>query len=162
MLMNALKEIPEGLLKFRKSKLQSSLVVGYIINHTLFLVYWILFLTDIYYQSFIALLVSIFFWQATGEAGKNNHLVGSNSYETDRSCELEFGSYCLWSREHREVIQDSLVKKLKDQLFEARAYYPSIAKLKGQESLTQEVKLNIQDHERMLSDAVSDYDLQPL
>ncbi|KAG6487751.1 hypothetical protein ZIOFF_056352 [Zingiber officinale] len=52
-------------------------------------------------------------------------------------------------------------RKLKDQLFEARAYYPSIAKLKEQESLTLEVKLHIQDHEHMLSDAVSDYDLQP-
>ncbi|KAG6505139.1 probable galacturonosyltransferase 7 isoform X1 [Zingiber officinale] len=89
---------------------------------------------------------------------KNNNPVGS--YETDRSCELEFGSYCLWSRVHREVIKDSLVKKLKDQLFEARAYYPSIAKLKGQEGLSQELKMNIQDHERMLSEAVSDDDLQ--
>ncbi|KAG6483789.1 hypothetical protein ZIOFF_060488 [Zingiber officinale] len=69
--------------------------------------------------------------RATGGAGKNNHPVGSNSYQTDRSCELEFGSHCLWSRERRE------------------------------ESLTLEVKLHIQDHERMLCDAVSDYDLQP-
>ncbi|XP_074564106.1 putative galacturonosyltransferase 7 isoform X2 [Curcuma longa] len=91
---------------------------------------------------------------------KNNNPVGLYSYETDRSCELEFGSYCLWSREHREVIKDSLVKKLKDQLFEARAYYPSVAKLKGQEGLSQELKMNIQDHERMLSEAVSDDDLQ--
>lgn len=54
------------------------------------------------------------------------------------------------------------MKKLKDQLFEARAYYPSVAKLKGQEGLSQELKMNIQDHERMLSEAVSDDDLQSL
>ncbi|WOL03882.1 putative galacturonosyltransferase 7 isoform X1 [Canna indica] len=96
------------------------------------------------------------------ELGHQNHDKGSNAYEAERSCELEFGSYCIWSRKHREVMKDSLVKRLKDQLFVARGYYPSIAKLQGQESLTRELKLNIQDHERMLSEAVSDPDLPPL
>ncbi|KAJ8467466.1 hypothetical protein OPV22_030018 [Ensete ventricosum] len=96
-----------------------------------------------------------------GEDGKKNRDKASNAYETESSCELEFGSYCLWSREHREVMKDSVVKRLKDQLFVARAYYPSIAKLQGQENLTRELKLKIQDHERMLSEAVSDPDLPP-
>ncbi|RWW78247.1 hypothetical protein BHE74_00013556 [Ensete ventricosum] len=94
--------------------------------------------------------------------GPKNRDKASNAYETESSCELEFGSYCLWSREHREVMKDSVVKRLKDQLFVARAYYPSIAKLQGQENLTRELKLKIQDHERMLSEAVSDPDLPPL
>ncbi|XP_020695095.1 probable galacturonosyltransferase 7 isoform X2 [Dendrobium catenatum] len=78
-----------------------------------------------------------------------------------KSCQLEFGSYCLWSTEHKETMKDSMVKRLKDQLFVARAYYPSIAKLKAQESLTRELKQNIQDHEKILSDAISDADLPP-
>lgn len=56
-------------------------------------------------------------------------------------------------------MQDSLVKKLKDQLFVARSYYPSIAKLHSEEKLSLELKQNIQDHERMLSDALVDADL---
>lgn len=61
--------------------------------------------------------------------------------------------------EHKEVMVDSLVKRLKDQVFVARAYYPSIAKLPGQDNLSRELKLNIQEHERMLSDAIVDADL---
>ncbi|RWW11700.1 hypothetical protein BHE74_00037192 [Ensete ventricosum] len=99
--------------------------------------------------------------QTDAKPGKHDHSIGSNVGETERSCELEFGSYCLWSKEHREVMRDSVVKRLKDQLFVARAYYPSIAKLQGQENLTRELKLNIQDHERILSEAVSDPDLPP-
>jgi alpha-1,4-galacturonosyltransferase len=59
-------------------------------------------------------------------------------------------------------MKDSLVRRLKDQLFIARAYYPSIAKKKGQEKLAKEVKQNIQEHERMLSEAISDADLPHL
>jgi alpha-1,4-galacturonosyltransferase len=44
----------------------------------------------------------------------------------------------------------------------ARAHYPSIAKLKHQERFTRELKQNIQEHERMLSDTISDADLPPL
>ncbi|KAM0953852.1 putative polygalacturonate 4-alpha-galacturonosyltransferase [Dioscorea sansibarensis] len=76
-----------------------------------------------------------------------------------KSCQLEFGSYCLWSLEHKEVMVDSLVKRLKDQVFLARAYYPSIAKLPSQDNLSRELKLNIQEHERMLSEAIVDADL---
>ncbi|KAJ3684274.1 hypothetical protein LUZ61_013438 [Rhynchospora tenuis] len=76
-----------------------------------------------------------------------------------RSCQLHFGSYCLWSAEHKESMKDSLVRRLKDQLFIARAYYPSIVKTKGQEKLSKEVKQSIQEHERMLSEAISDADL---
>ncbi|XP_020577016.1 probable galacturonosyltransferase 7 [Phalaenopsis equestris] len=79
-----------------------------------------------------------------------------------KSCQLEFGSYCLWSTEHKEIMKDSVVKRLKDQLFVARAYYPSIAKLKAHENLSRELKQNIQDHEKILSDAISDADLPPL
>nr|CAD1828916.1 unnamed protein product [Ananas comosus var. bracteatus] len=86
---------------------------------------------------------------------------GFNSDDSEKSCQLEFGSYCLWSIEHREVMQDSIVKRLKDQLFVARAYYPSIAKLHGQETLSRELKQNIQEHERVLSEAILDADLPP-
>ncbi|CAA7389161.1 unnamed protein product [Spirodela intermedia] len=79
--------------------------------------------------------------------------------ETEQTCQLEFGSYCLWSVEYKEKMQDSLVKKMKDQLFVARSYYPSIAKLHSQEKLSLELRQNIQDHERMLSDALVDADL---
>ncbi|XP_020260528.1 probable galacturonosyltransferase 7 isoform X1 [Asparagus officinalis] len=92
------------------------------------------------------------------KAGKNTPK-GSNGDATQKSCLLEFGSYCLWSKEHKEVMKDSVVKRLKDQVFVARAYYPTIAKLKGQEKLSREMKQNIQDHERMLSEAISDPDL---
>ncbi|KAK3119618.1 hypothetical protein QOZ80_9AG0672880 [Eleusine coracana subsp. coracana] len=81
--------------------------------------------------------------------------------ENSKPCELEYGSYCLWSMEHKEVMKDATVKRLKDQLFIARAHYPSIAKLKQQERFTRELKQNIQEHERMLSDTIADADLPP-
>lgn len=81
--------------------------------------------------------------------------------ENPKSCELEYGSYCLWSVEHKEEMKDAVVKRLKDQLFMARAHYPSIAKLKHQERFTRELKQNIQEHERMLSDIIADADLPP-
>lgn len=83
----------------------------------------------------------------------------ADEVETAKACQLEFGSYCLWSVEHKEAMKDSRVKRLKDQLFVARSYYPSIAKLEGQEALTQEMKQNIQDHERVLSVSTVDADL---
>ncbi|KAJ1292457.1 hypothetical protein BS78_02G392700 [Paspalum vaginatum] len=83
----------------------------------------------------------------------------ADEMETAKACQLEFGSYCLWSVEHKEVMKDSRVKRLKDQLFVARSYYPSVAKLEGQETLTQEMKQNIQDHERVLSVSTVDADL---
>lgn len=58
-------------------------------------------------------------------------------------------------------MKDAIVKRLKDQLFMARAHYPSIAKLKNQELFTRELKQNIQEHERMLSDTIADADLPP-
>lgn len=57
---------------------------------------------------------------------------------------------------------DTIVKRLKDQLFVARSYYPSIAKLKGKETLTRELKQNIQEHERVLSESIVDADLPSL
>ena len=58
-------------------------------------------------------------------------------------------------------MKDFMVKKLKDQLFVARAYYPSIAKLPSQEKLTHELKQNIQELERILSESSTDADLPP-
>ncbi|KAG0466496.1 hypothetical protein HPP92_018076 [Vanilla planifolia] len=84
-----------------------------------------------------------------------------NIFGSDKSCQVEFGSYCLWSTKHKEAMNDATVKKLKDQLFVARAYYPSISKLQGMKNLAREMKQNIQGHERMLSDAISDADLPP-
>ncbi|XP_044507341.1 probable galacturonosyltransferase 7 isoform X3 [Mangifera indica] len=77
------------------------------------------------------------------------------------NCELKFGSYCLWRKEHREDMKDSMIKKLKDQLFVARAYYPSIAKLPSQGKLTRELRQNIQELERVLSESATDADLPP-
>uniref|UniRef100_A0A2P2L7S3 Hexosyltransferase n=2 Tax=Rhizophora mucronata TaxID=61149 RepID=A0A2P2L7S3_RHIMU len=79
----------------------------------------------------------------------------------ERLCELKFGSYCLWREEHREKMKDYMVKKLKDQLFVARAYYPSIAKLPAQNKLTHELKQNIQELEHILSESTTDVDLSP-
>uniref|UniRef100_A0A804MI62 Uncharacterized protein n=1 Tax=Zea mays TaxID=4577 RepID=A0A804MI62_MAIZE len=93
--------------------------------------------------------------------GKENHDKETVHEENTKSCEHEYGSYCLWSTEHREVMKDANVKKLKDQLFMARAHYPSIAKLKQHEAFTRELKQNIQEHERMLSDTITDVDLPP-
>ncbi|KAH9622167.1 hypothetical protein KSS87_017025 [Heliosperma pusillum] len=79
--------------------------------------------------------------------------------ESETLCELRFGSYCLWRREYKEVMIDSMVKKMKDRLFVARAYFPSIAKLPAHEKLSREMKQNIQDFERILSETTTDADL---
>lgn len=81
--------------------------------------------------------------------------------EHEISCELRFGSYCTWHREHKEDMKDYVVKKLKDRLFVARAYFPSIAKLPAHEKLSRELKQYIQDFERILSEATADRDLPP-
>ncbi|KAF8364695.1 hypothetical protein HHK36_033375 [Tetracentron sinense] len=80
---------------------------------------------------------------------------------SEKSCQLEFGSYCLWREENKEEMKDSIVKKLKDQLFVARAYYPSIAKLAAHDKLSRELKQNIQEFERILSETTADADLPP-
>ena len=80
----------------------------------------------------------------------------------EKNCELRFGSYCLWRDENREDMKDSMVKKLKDQLFVARAYYPSIAKLPSQNKLSRDLRQNIQEVERVLSESTTDADLPPL
>jgi hypothetical protein len=56
-------------------------------------------------------------------------------------------------------MKDAIVKRLKDQVFVARSYYPSIAKLQGKEVLTRELKQCIQDHEKVLSESIVDGDL---
>ncbi|CAL4989869.1 unnamed protein product [Urochloa decumbens] len=94
--------------------------------------------------------------------GKENHGQETVHEGNPKSCEHEYGSYCLWSTEHREDMKDAIVKRLKDQLFIARAHYPSIAKIKQHERFTRELKQNIQEHERMLSDTITDADLPPI
>ncbi|KAF8648860.1 hypothetical protein HU200_064563 [Digitaria exilis] len=94
--------------------------------------------------------------------GKENHGQETVHEGNPKSCEHEYGSYCIWSTEHREVMKDAIVKRLKDQLFIARAHYPSIAKLKQHERFTRELKQSIQEHERMLSDTITDNDLPPI
>lgn len=56
-------------------------------------------------------------------------------------------------------MKDTIVKKLKDRLFVARAYFPSIAKLPAQNKLSQELKKNIQEFEHILSESTRDIDL---
>ncbi|KAI9082283.1 hypothetical protein K1719_035706 [Acacia pycnantha] len=58
-------------------------------------------------------------------------------------------------------MKDDMIKKLKDQLFVARAYYPSIAKFPAQDKLSREMKHNIQELERVLSESTTDADLPP-
>ncbi|KAM3737994.1 hypothetical protein ACB098_09G099000 [Castanea mollissima] len=82
-------------------------------------------------------------------------------HDVGKLCEFKFGSYCRWRKEHREDLKDSMVKKLKDQLFVARAYYPSIAKLPRQDKLSHELRQNIQELERVLSESSTDGDLPP-
>lgn len=74
-------------------------------------------------------------------------------------CEIKFGSYCLWRKENREDMRDFMVKNLKDQLFVARAYFPSIAKIPAQNKFSRELKQNIQEFERILSESTTDADL---
>lgn len=59
-------------------------------------------------------------------------------------------------------MKDALVKKLKDQLFVARAYYPSLAKLPANDKLSRQLKQNIQEMEHMLSESTTDADLPPV
>ncbi|GLU17787.1 hypothetical protein SLE2022_341410 [Rubroshorea leprosula] len=79
--------------------------------------------------------------------------------ESGRLCELKYGSYCLWREENREEMKDVIVKRLKDWLFVARAYFPSIAKIPAQNNLSRELKQNIQEFERILSESATDADL---
>ncbi|KAI3805857.1 hypothetical protein L1987_21744 [Smallanthus sonchifolius] len=81
--------------------------------------------------------------------------------ESEKMCELKFGSYCLWRQQHREKMKDFIVKKMKDQLYVARAYYPSIAKLPELDQLSQEMKQTIQEFEHIFTDSTSDTDLPP-
>ncbi|XP_031103315.1 probable galacturonosyltransferase 7 isoform X1 [Ipomoea triloba] len=79
--------------------------------------------------------------------------------ESIKLCELKYGSYCLWRQQNREKVNDFIVRKMKDLLYVARAYYPSIAKLPTQDKLSLEMKQNIQDFERVLSETTVDKDL---
>lgn len=100
--------------------------------------------------------------QSSGSLGRDK--TGGNTIGADESemiCELKFGSYCLWRREQREKMEDSVVKRMKDLLFVARAYYPSIAKLPKLDKLAHELKQTIQDFERVLSETTTDKDLPP-
>ncbi|XP_024032287.1 probable galacturonosyltransferase 7 isoform X2 [Morus notabilis] len=89
------------------------------------------------------------------------HITKNPKYvdESGKQCELKYGSFCLWRQEHKEEMKDSMVKKLKDKLFVARAYYPTIAKLPAQDKLSREMKQNIQEFERILSETSTDADL---
>ncbi|KAG2404458.1 galacturonosyltransferase 7 [Vigna angularis] len=90
------------------------------------------------------------------------HPKTSSTNEDRNSCQITFGSYCLWQQEHRQEMKETLIKKLKDQLFVTRAYYPSIAKLPAKDKLSRQLKQNIQEMEHMLSESTSDADLPPV
>ncbi|KAG8484470.1 hypothetical protein CXB51_022865 [Gossypium anomalum] len=96
---------------------------------------------------------------SSGDSGKAGMKGGID--EGLRLCELQYGSYCIWHEENREDMKDSMVKKLKDQLFVARAYYPSVAKIPAQNTLTRDLRQNIQELERVLSESTTDADLPP-
>ncbi|KAJ4869133.1 putative galacturonosyltransferase 7 [Raphanus sativus] len=84
-----------------------------------------------------------------------------NADETQRTCQVKYGSYCLWREENKEPMKDAKVKHMKDLLFVARAYYPSIAKMPSQSQLTRDMKQNIQEFERVLIVSSADDDLPP-
>ncbi|XP_057838765.2 probable galacturonosyltransferase 7 isoform X1 [Cryptomeria japonica] len=90
---------------------------------------------------------------------KTNSNGNGFSDDSDKACEVALGSYCKWSTEHREEMGDSLVKVLKNQLFLARAYYPSISKHHNREKIQHELRQHIQSIEHMLSEATADADL---
>ncbi|KAF6135713.1 hypothetical protein GIB67_028284 [Kingdonia uniflora] len=50
---------------------------------------------------------------------------------------------------------------MKDMLFVARAYFPTIAKLPTQDKLSRDMKQNIQEFERILSESTTNADLPP-
>lgn len=93
----------------------------------------------------------------SGKSEVAENMEGIN--ESEKLCELTYGSYCLWRKEHKEKMKDFVVKRMKDQLYVARAYYPSIAKLPALDKLSQELKQNIQEFERVLSETTTDPDL---
>ncbi|KAH9309080.1 hypothetical protein KI387_036991, partial [Taxus chinensis] len=90
---------------------------------------------------------------------KTNASGNGLSDDMDKVCEAALGSYCKWSSVHREEMGDSLVKVLKNQLFLARAYYPSIIKHRNREKIQHELRHHIQSIEHMLSEATADADL---
>ncbi|RZC77885.1 hypothetical protein C5167_002065 [Papaver somniferum] len=94
-----------------------------------------------------------------GMSQVTEHDKGATSDETGKPCQLEFGSYCLWRKEHKEAMKDRVVKQMKDDLFVARAYYPSIAKLPSHDKMSRELKQNIQEFEKILSESTTDADL---
>lgn len=79
--------------------------------------------------------------------------------ENEQLCELKHRNYCLWRIELKEKMKDFVVKRMKDQLYVARPYYPSIAKLPALGKLSLEMKRNIQEYMRVLSETSTDIDL---
>ncbi|XP_043704930.1 probable galacturonosyltransferase 7 isoform X2 [Telopea speciosissima] len=96
-----------------------------------------------------------------GSVEATEYVKGVIAAESEKSCQQEFGSYCIWSQEHKQEMNDSVVKKMKDQLFVARAYYPSVAKLPAHDTLSRGLKENIQEFEHVLSETTTDADLPP-
>ncbi|CAH9102350.1 unnamed protein product [Cuscuta europaea] len=97
--------------------------------------------------------------QPKGGSNKSSDVKLKNTEEGIKFCELKYGSYCLWRQKNREKVNDFIVRKMKDLLYVARAYYPSIAKLPAQDKFSLEMKQNIQDFERVLSETTVDKDL---
>ncbi|KAF5785322.1 putative polygalacturonate 4-alpha-galacturonosyltransferase [Helianthus annuus] len=94
---------------------------------------------------------------SSAEGTKTIQVIGDN----EKTCELKYGSYCLWRQQHKEKMKDLIVRKMKDQLYVARAYYPSIAKLPKLDQFSQEMKQNIQQFEHIFSEGTEDTDLPP-
>jgi alpha-1,4-galacturonosyltransferase len=113
--------------------------------------------------SLVKLFICLFLLQGT-EINENGMYQQNllSSGENVKSCQVEFGSYCIWSEENKERMKDYTVKRVKDQLFVARAYYPTIAKQTEMSNLALEMKQRIQDHEQMLSKVITDPDLPKL
>lgn len=106
-------------------------------------------------------LVEVVLQNSESLDGDNTGRNKTGADESEMICELKFGSYCLWRQQQREKMEDSVVKRMKDLLFVARAYYPSIAKLPELDKLSHELRQNIQDFERVLSETTTDKDLPP-
>ena len=83
----------------------------------------------------------------------------TNINESTLLCQLQYGSYCLWSLKNKVKKKNHVIRKIKDQLFVARAYHPIIDRMNGQEAFALEVKQNANEHEHLLTDAMVDAEL---
>lgn len=84
------------------------------------------------------------------------------SYYSGKSCpDNKYGSFCFWSVVNRLEKNDTIVKKVKDQLFIARAYHPIIRADSSGQALAKQMRHHILEYERALGEATVDAEVPP-